>query len=436
MIFFTGSTEGGRAVAQRAAAQLIPSVLELGGKDAAIVFASAQMARTARGLAYGSFSNAGQVCVSTRRIFVEQSIATRFLESFAAEVRGLRQGTSTASDLGPVRVSGVEGRLRGQIEDALERGARAAVGWPATTGELGPVVLTEVPTAARLLHEEAFGPIVSVETFRSEREAIELANSSPWALSASVWTGDKRQGERVARALASGTCAVNDVIRNIGNPQASFGGNGASGWGRYHGAEGLRAFTRTKTVMSTGQSRAREVHWFPARPRMVSMLAALVRFRHGSGAVGKRLAGLMRSASAVVLLCAASAAWAQGGTGDLTVNVKLPPGAHGSLAYLVFSSPAGFPDARDHALRHAFVPVSGTNEQAIDVGQLPAGQYAVTVYLDANGNGKLDKGFLGIPKEPVGASNNPKGRMGPPSYKDCAFQHGASAQTVQVTLVH
>jgi 4,4'-diapolycopenoate synthase len=433
LLFFTGSTEVGRAVAQRAAALLVPAVLELGGKDAAIVFRSAQLPRAARGLAYGAFSNNGQVCISTRRILLDAEIEPSFVPAFLAEVEKLRLGR----DLGPLRVEGVEARVREQIASAVAEGAEVLHGWPAPEGELGPVVLRHVSARSRLLTEEVFGPVVILSSFADEQQAVAEANSSPWALSASVWTGDRRQAVRVAKALASGSCAVNDVIRNIANPQAAFGGNGASGWGRYHGPEGLRTFSRTKTIMLMHGKRTREIHWFPFSSRLQRMMEGLMQFRHGTGSIGRRLSSLMRSAAMVALVCGVFAARANAQDGDLTIDVKLPPGAHGSLAYLVFQSAEGFPDARDHALRHAFVPVSAKDgEQTIDVGPLAPAQYAVTVYLDANGNGKLDKGFLGIPKEPVGASNNPKGRMGPPSYSECAFEHGSTPQQIQVTLVH
>jgi hypothetical protein len=136
--------------------------------------------------------------------------------------------------------------------------------------------------------------VICIAPFQSENEAIALANSSAFALSASVWTGDKAQARRVASRLDCGSCVVNDVIRSIGNSHAAFGGNKSSGYGRYHGAAGLRAFSRTKTIMTTYILRRTEVHWFPSRQRTYAQVRAVLRLRHGRGLLDKikALAGL------------------------------------------------------------------------------------------------------------------------------------------------
>jgi len=122
---------------------------------------------------------------------------------------------------------------------------------------------------------------------------------------------------------------------------------------------------------------------------------------------------------------------------SLEATVTLPPHARGQIAYLVFTSADGFPGDRAKALRHGFVPVAEPPEarQSLDLGTLPPGRYAVSVYLDKNGNHTLDTNWLGIPKEPVGASNNPRGRMGPPHFNECAFSHGEGNQSISITLV-
>lgn len=278
-IFFTGSNRNGRIVAAKAAALMIPTVMELGGKDAALVFDSCDLQRTVNGLAYGAFSNSGQVCVGTKRIYVQPPIYDEFLRRFLDRITQLRIGTSTTSDLGPIRIAGVRERLSEQLNDALTRGATLHT--PAD--EAGPFVLTNVAADASLLQDESFGPIVCVAPFISESDAIAAANSSAFALSASVWTRDKVQAQRVARQLRSGSCAINDVIRNIGNPYAAFGGNQSSGYGRYHGIEGLRTFSRTRSIMTTTNPRPTEIHWFPFTAATLVHLRALLHFRHARG---------------------------------------------------------------------------------------------------------------------------------------------------------
>jgi acyl-CoA reductase-like NAD-dependent aldehyde dehydrogenase/uncharacterized protein (DUF2141 family) len=435
-IFFTGSNGNGRAVAAKAAALTIPTIMEFGGKDAALVFDSCDLARTVNGLTYGAFSNAGQVCVGTKRIYVQQSIYDQFLGNFLERVRQLRIGTTLDSELGPIRIEAVRQRLRAQLDDAVARGAQLHTAPGAE--DAGPIVLTGVPADALLLLDESFGPVVCITPFTHETDAIAAANGSAFALSASIWTRDKTQAQRVASALDTGTCAINDVIRNIGNPYSAFGGNKSSGHGRYHGEEGLRAFTRTKSTMTVTHPRPVEVHWFPFRISTFNRLRTLLLLRHGGNlrAKIKSLKGLWMLLP--FLLCVASPAKPSPPSGSLAVEITLPPQAHGQIAYLVFSSSDGFPDTRTKALVHNFVPVtpSPTNTERIDIGTLPLGHYAVAVYLDENGNQKLDKNWMGLPKEAVGVSNNPRKRMGPPHFEDAVFTHGLSPQVIPITLVY
>jgi acyl-CoA reductase-like NAD-dependent aldehyde dehydrogenase len=287
LVFFTGSNRNGRLVATQAAQQMILTVMELGGKDSALIFDSCDLQRTVNGVAYGSFSNSGQVCVGIKRIYVQQPIYNEFLRLFVDRVAQLRTGTSVASDIGPIRVDGVTSRLCTQVEDALARGARIQTPWPGNPNQAIPVILTDVPAEASLLLEESFGPVVCIAPFQTEADAIAAANSSAFALGASVWTRNKSQAQRVARQLHSGSCSVNDVIRSIGNPQASFGGNQASGYGRYHGAEGLRAFSRIKTIMISTLQLRTEIHWFPFAASTFTRVRALLQFRHRRGLLNK-----------------------------------------------------------------------------------------------------------------------------------------------------
>ncbi len=432
-IFFTGSSAHGQMVAERAARHLIPCVLELGGKDAGIVFADCHLERAVEGIVYGAFSNSGRVCVGIKRAYVEASIYNEFLKRLKERVAKLHVAAAADSDLYPLpdRATTV---LREQIDDALARGATLHT--PQDSSRLGcePALLTNVPAGARILAEECFGPVLCVAPFRDEVHALSLANNSAFALSGSVWTRNRARARRMATQISAGSCAVNDVIRVIANPQAPFGGNGFSGYGRYHGPEGLRAFSRVRTIMLASDRRAREINWFPFTNRTRRQLAGLLRFRHGQTGLGALLLRLLMP----VLLGAVlfRPMWAQTNQQThLTVNVRLQSGAHGELAYLIFDSPAGFPSEPRKAIRHGFLPIpAGAQAVRID-SQLPPGNYAVSVYEDLNGNHKLDRSFLGIPSEPVGASNNPGVRMGPPRFNDCSFRLGGAAQTITINLV-
>jgi acyl-CoA reductase-like NAD-dependent aldehyde dehydrogenase/uncharacterized protein (DUF2141 family) len=431
-IFFTGSSRHGQEVAERAAKHLIPTILELGGKDASLVFADCNLERAVEGIAYGAFSNAGRVCVSVKRAYVEASIYDKFLTALKRRIAKLNVGYGPDADFCPLP-EGAQIEVRDQIEDALSRGA--ALQWPQDRTAIAqePVLLSDVPHESRILTEESFGPALCVARFSDELGAIALANGSSFALSSSVWTHNRARARRVAAQLSAGSCAVNDVIRTIANPYAAFGGNRLSGYGRYHGPEGLRAFSRMKTVMLAGDRRAREINWFPYSSRTARQLATLLRLRHGGGGIAGRLSrALLPLLLGIILSVHAGASEAKT---HLAINLRLTEHAHGELAYLIFASPSGFPGDREKALRRGFLRIPDGAQQLRIENDLPPGRYAASVYEDLNGNQKLDRNLMGIPKEPVGVSGNPSKHFGPPRFDDCSFRLGRTAQTIAITLV-
>jgi acyl-CoA reductase-like NAD-dependent aldehyde dehydrogenase/uncharacterized protein (DUF2141 family) len=435
-IFFTGSSRHGQQVAERAAKHLIPTIFELGGKDASLIFADCNLNRAVEGITYGAFSNAGRVCVSVKRAYVEASIYDEFLALLKQRVARLRVSPGPDADFCPLPEDG-QSDICAQIEEALSRGAtlhapqdRAAIGRE-------PVLLTEVPQEALILTEESFGPALCVAPFGDEVEAIALANASPFALSSSVWTHNRARGRRVAAQLSAGTCAVNDVIRNIANPYAAFGGNRLSGYGRYHGPEGLRSFSRTKTIMFASDRRMREINWFPFPERTMHQLATLLKFRHGGRGVAARLS---RTFLPLVPLLLSSSLAVRASTSEtqthLTIDVRLPEHAHGKLGYLIFASPSGFPGDRDKAIRRGFVPIPDGAQRLRIEADLPPGTYAASAYEDLNGNHELDHNLIGIPTEPIGVSGDSSRRFGPPRFDDCSFRLGDTGQTIIIVLVH
>jgi uncharacterized protein (DUF2141 family) len=187
--------------------------------------------------------------------------------------------------------------------------------------------------------------------------------------------------------------------------------------------------------MVASDRRTREINWFPFNSRTRHQLASLIRFRHGATGLLGRLSRLLLPLLVSAVLPLTLAAQSRTET-HLTIDVHLTQQAEGELAYLVFASPSGFPGDRDKALRHGFLPIpSKAQHLRIDI-DLPPGIYAVTVYEDLNSNHKLDHNLIGIPREPVGVSNNPPARFGPPHFDECSFRLGDAAQTITITLVH
>lgn len=430
IVFFTGSSRNGQMVAERAAQHLIPAILELGGKDAALVFADCNLARAVEGIAYGAFANAGRVCVGIKRIFIQECIYEEFMHRLRERLARLTVKPSLHADLCPLPEQDSR-LLRAQIEDALARGA--TLRWPSDRSSLGrtPVLLSDVPPQSRLLTEESFGPVLCLVPFRDEAEALAAANESEFALSSSVWTSNMRRARRVAAALSAPSCAVNDVIRIIANPHAPFGGNGLSGYGRYHGPEGLHAFSRSKTLMIAAGRRSREINWFPFSARTCQQLAGLLRLRHGGLQSIARMARILLA----LMACCLTAGAQQPARTHVDLDIRLAPHAHGELAYLVFSSSKGFPNDTRSAVRGDFLPIPpGAARMHVDM-DLPPGTYAVSVFEDLNGNHKLDRNLLGIPREPVGASNNPRPRMGPPRFDECSLHVAEKTETMTIYLV-
>lgn len=269
-IFFTGSVRTGRAIQQAAAAQLIPTTLELGGKDPMIVFADAPFDRAIQGAMWGGLMNSGQVCMGVERIYVERSIYDTFVQRLCAAVKSLRQGrgADADADIGSMTFPHQVDVVRDHVAQALAQGAVLRTGKPPSEWRDGrmfiePMVLTGVTQEMAVVREETFGPVLPVIPFDNEAEAIALANDSDYGLSASVWTANTDRGRRVATQLVSGNVLVNDVVITIVNHELPFGGEKTSGLGRYHGAEGMRMFCRQTSVMVDKGRRLREVNWFP-----------------------------------------------------------------------------------------------------------------------------------------------------------------------------
>jgi acyl-CoA reductase-like NAD-dependent aldehyde dehydrogenase len=191
--------------------------------------------------------------------------------------------------VGPLTLASQVRAVEEQVQDALAKGARAVTGFRREGDRVWPVVLRDANHTMTVMREETFGPVLPVMPFRSEDEAVALANDSPYGLNASVWTADLLRGARVARALEVGNCAVNDVLKNIGHPALPFGGVKESGFGRCRGPEGLLAFSRTESLLVHPGRPSDEVNWFPYTAERHGHLDGFLEFLYGEGSWGARL---------------------------------------------------------------------------------------------------------------------------------------------------
>lgn len=234
-ISFTGSVPTAKTIAAAAAANLVPASFELGGKSPLLVFADADL-DLAVDLAVEQYDNAGQVCLAATRILVEETIAEEFTRRFAEKASALRQGDprDESTDIGPnIHTRQVE-KIDGFVQRALAAGARAVIGGRRGEGQYyAPTLLTDVAQDSEIVQEEVFGPVLTLQTFADEDEAVRLANDTRFGLAATVATGDRGRAERVTDRLVAGTVWVNCFfVRDL---QAPFGGSRHSGVGREGG---------------------------------------------------------------------------------------------------------------------------------------------------------------------------------------------------------
>ncbi|WP_051613237.1 aldehyde dehydrogenase family protein [Rhodococcus sp. UNC23MFCrub1.1] len=247
---FTGSTATAKKVMAVCAETLTPIVVEGGGKDALIVDATADLEAAATFAAFGAMGNAGQTCAGVERIYVVEEVADRFVDILTSRVRDLRVGEADDAQYGRMTLPKQVDIVRDQVEDALARGGRAVVGGLESVRApyVDPIVLLDVPEDSSAVAEETFGPTVVVNRVRDLDEGIERANASKYGLGASVFTASKAAAERAADRLRVGVVTVNSVLGFAAVGALPFGGVGDSGFGRIHGADGLREFSRVKSV--------------------------------------------------------------------------------------------------------------------------------------------------------------------------------------------
>ena len=273
-IQFTGSTRTGKKIAQRAGGRLIPYSLELGGKDAMIVLADADLERAANAAVWGAMFNSGQTCTSVERVYVEEPVYDQFVERIAEGVRRLRQrapGKGYNTDVGALSSEAQLAIVECHVSEALAQGARAVVGGkradlPGAFFE--PTVLVNVDQSMRCMREETFGPTLPVMKVHDVEQAIRLANDSSYGLSASVWTRDRARGEQIARRLEAGAVNVNDMFANVFAAPIPQGGWKNSGVGaRLGGAHGIRKYCRPQAITATRLTPRSELLWYPYTAR-------------------------------------------------------------------------------------------------------------------------------------------------------------------------
>jgi acyl-CoA reductase-like NAD-dependent aldehyde dehydrogenase len=286
---FTGSTEVGRKVMERAAKTLTPVGLELGGKDPMIVLEDADLERAANAAVHYSLQNTGQTCIAIERVYVEDPVYREFVAKVEQTMRGLRRGIPGgpgAVDVGAVTSPSQVELIDAHVRDAVAKGARVLAGGKRGQGPgdfYEPTLLVDVDHTMDVMTEETFGPTLPVMRVRDAEEAVRLANDSQYGLQGSIWTRDPAKGEQLARMLEVGVATVNDAQVNYFALELPMGGWKASGLGARHGQYGIRKYTKQQAVLVTRFALKRDLHMLPYRARTTRLVAFLLKLLYGRG---------------------------------------------------------------------------------------------------------------------------------------------------------
>lgn len=281
-IAFTGSPATARKVLAACAETLTPAVIEGGGKDAMLVHVDANLEDAAEAAAFGAMGNAGQTCAGVERIYVVESVSDQFLELLVERVCRLKPGADRGASYGPMTMESQVEIVREHIRDAIARGGRAVVGGLESIREpyIEPVILADVPEDSIAVTQETFGPVVIVNRVADLHEAIVRANATGYGLGASIFTRDARTAQWAAERLRAGVVTINSVLGFAGVAALPFGGLGESGFGRIHGADGLREFARTKSITRQRFPAPLKLFTMARKARHMQAAKALLKSRH------------------------------------------------------------------------------------------------------------------------------------------------------------
>jgi acyl-CoA reductase-like NAD-dependent aldehyde dehydrogenase len=295
MVVFTGSVASGRKVAHACAEKLIPCSLELGGKDAAIVLADANLERAANGIVWGALTMSGQNCASVERVYVEKAVAKELTDKITSVVKGLASG-----DVGPLATKEQRATVAAHVTGAKDAGAKIVVGGEPGEGlAYAPTVMTVSSDDLPIMKDETFGPVIPIAEVADVEEAITRANASRYGLTASIWTRKTRRAEDLARRLRAGVVTINNHAFTGALPQAPWSGVGESGYGITSSPLALEHLTRPRFLLVDKNRAKRELWWYPYTDTLRTIALAFAVLRSRTSGIGAKIGAFFRLLSAI-----------------------------------------------------------------------------------------------------------------------------------------
>ena len=265
MICFTGSTKIGKTIAEKCGKLLKPVILELGGKDPMVILKDANINRSVDAALFGGLTNAGQTCISTEDIYIENEIFDIFLDAVSKKIKGLSSGNSQRDQIGAMIMPDNTDKVKAHISELTES-CRIISGKSQNEGMfIPPTIIVNPPKDSRISKEETFGPVISVYSFDNDKKLIDRINTKGYGLSASIFGDDNKRMNFIASKIKTGNISINDVVTHYGIASLPFGGVGLSGIGKIHGIEGLKSFCRTKSYTVNRFNSLSDPWWYNGR---------------------------------------------------------------------------------------------------------------------------------------------------------------------------
>ncbi len=282
-IFFTGSVPTGKRIMAAAAQTLTPVCLELGGKDPMIVLEDADLDVASSGAVWGAFGNCGQTCASVERVYVDERVAEKFKKLCVEKTQKLVQGEGNNPDIemGSMTAEMQINKVEKQVEAAKQAGAVALTGGSRPQGQKGffypATILDNVNHSMEVMFDETFGPVLPIMTFKTEDEAIRMANDTHYGLTASVWTKDISKGKEIAQKIEAGTVTINECVYTYAVAQTPWGGPKESAIGRTHGKYGILEMVEPLHIHTNYMPRVKDFWWYGYDAKKYELLKSLAR---------------------------------------------------------------------------------------------------------------------------------------------------------------